>query len=96
MRSQVEANGVKQVLTKLDESRKTRAVVLTLANLGYRRTSRDKGGIGHAPHLALPTQQSRFPILSCIGIFGGTKRLGAQSLCGRHCDVHSTQLFTLE
>ena len=35
----------------------TRAVVLTLANLGYRRTSRDKSGIGHASHLALPTQQ---------------------------------------
>ena len=56
MRSQLEANGVKQVLTKLGESRETRAVVLTLANLGYRRTSRDKGGNGHAPHLALPTQ----------------------------------------
>ena len=32
---------------------KTRAVVLSPANLGYHRTSRDKGGIGHAPHLAL-------------------------------------------
>ena len=47
-------------MTKLDESKNTRAVVLNLANLGYRRTSREKGGIGHAPHLALLTQQIVF------------------------------------